>query len=121
MIKIKFNHLLGHPWPNKRKPGHVYARAIGTTIYFESPKKNMLEQRRGIFKYEGLFRHELEHVYQRKRVRFFTIKYYWDSLKNLIEHKSIYLAYHWNRYEVEAREAEKKGLTDKERELFLNA
>jgi hypothetical protein len=62
---------------------------------------------------DRLFRHELEHVYQVKRMGWFKFysTYLWYSLRH---------GYWNNPYEIEARAMENEPLTDAERALRRN-
>lgn len=71
------------------------ALTMGSTIHLH----NTL--RRDFLQNTAWVRHELAHVQQFKRYGYFSflVKYLWESLRK---------GYHNNRWEIEAREAEKK-------------
>lgn len=124
LFKAVYGHWLGHPWPNKRREGWVYARVVKLPgmlprIYFESSRDKMLRKNPdGSHYYADVLRHELEHVFQHIEIKHFSIKYAWESVKIFFKTGSVYRAYHDNRFEVAAREAEKKGLPESFAALF---
>jgi hypothetical protein len=103
-VIIKFNHWLGHPWPDKRKRGWIYARVFGSTIYFENDESVVLSlDHKARYKYAGLLAHEMHHVWQHENIPHFRFRYFIASLKIFLKTLSVYEAYYQNPYEEAAR------------------
>lgn len=69
--------------------GKAVASTIGTTIHLHNiTPEDFIENR-------AFLRHEIQHVIQYQTIRFFALKYIWETLKR---------GYFNNKYEVEARE-----------------
>lgn len=94
---IKENSRIAWVAAKKLKADSV-AIVIGKTIHlYNTTTEDFLKD-------ETWLKHELCHVAQFKRYGFFNfiVRYLWESYKN---------GYYNNRYEIEAREAERKQLT----------
>jgi len=63
---------------------------------------------------DTIFRHEMEHIYQVRRIGWFKfyLTYLWQNLRH---------GYRNNKYEVAARDIEETPLTDEERRLKDNS
>lgn len=92
-IRIKENSLLARIAAIKLKTGRV-AIVLGNTIHLYGVG------RQEFLKNPAWVKHELKHTEQYRQHGFlpFIAKYLWESIKN---------GYHSNRFEVEARQAEK--------------
>jgi hypothetical protein len=92
-IRIKENSFLARIAAMKLRSGRV-AMVIGKTIHLHNVT------RADFLKEESWVKHELCHVQQFKKHGFvpFLAKYVWESIKH---------GYYNNKFEVEAREAEK--------------
>lgn len=123
-IKVKYNHWFGGPFPYKRNPDWVYGRSWKwpwdkhVTFYFEQSRERILEVRDGRFHNEWLLRHELEHVYQRSRTKYFDLKYSLEFLCNLVMFRSFHEAAMNVSFEVEARQVEWEPLTFEQYKIF---
>lgn len=122
-VTIKYNHWFAPMIPFIKSKNKIYAKVIGKTIYFSEPKSVVLKKnQQGGYRFEKLFRHEIEHLYQMEKegTIVYLIKYGFKWLFNFFSNSFLQpnKAYLNISYEIEAREVERDGLNDIEKGLF---